>query len=40
MLQDPDQFEDDAIEVTAQNEVEARRKGERIAALAVMPKPL
>jgi hypothetical protein len=33
MLQDPDQFEDDAIEVTAQNEAEAQQKGERIAAL-------
>ena len=33
MLQDPDQFEDDAIEVTAQNEAEALRKGEQIAAL-------
>lgn len=33
MLQDPDQFEDDAIEVTAQDEAEAQRKGERIAAL-------
>jgi hypothetical protein len=33
MLQDPENFEDDAIEVTAQDEAEALRKGERIAAL-------
>ncbi len=33
MLQDPEYFEDDAIEVAAQDEAEAQRKGERIAAL-------
>lgn len=33
MLQDPENFEDDAIEITAKDDTEARRKGERIAAL-------
>ena len=33
MLQNPDQSEDDAIEVVATDEAEARRKGEQIAAL-------
>ena len=33
MLQDPEYFEDAAIEVAAQDEAEAQRKGERIAAL-------
>ncbi|MBW4621192.1 MAG: hypothetical protein KME17_17770 [Cyanosarcina radialis HA8281-LM2] len=33
MLQDPDNFEDDAIEITANNDAEAQRKGERLADL-------
>ena len=33
MLQDPDRFEEDAIEVVAQSEAEAQRKGERLAEL-------
>ena len=33
MLQDPDRFEEDAIEVIAKTEAEAQRKGERLAEL-------
>lgn len=33
MLQDPENYEDDAIKVTAQDDAEAQQKGERIAAL-------
>ena len=38
MLQDPEYFEDDAIEVAAQDEAEAQRKGNESPLYAVMLK--
>jgi hypothetical protein len=33
MLQDPENFEDDAIEIMAENDAEAQHKGEQLATL-------